>query len=64
MCLNPAERDIKVLKPLYSVEVTETETAKFEIEISADDLHATWKLKGETLMPSAVRSQKSNKKWV
>ena len=52
----PAERDIKVVRPLYSVEVTETETAKFETEISEEDLHATWKLKEETLHPSAVRS--------
>lgn len=50
-----AERDIKVTRPLYSVEVTETETATFETEISEDDLHAVWKLKGETLHSSAVR---------
>ncbi|CAB1414344.1 unnamed protein product [Pleuronectes platessa] len=51
--LNIEERDIKVVRPLYSVEVTETETAKFETEISEEDLHATWKLKEETLHPSA-----------
>ncbi|KAG7233679.1 hypothetical protein INR49_006716 [Caranx melampygus] len=51
--LNIEERDIKVVRPLYSVEVTETETATFETEISEADLHATWKLKGETLLPSA-----------
>lgn len=49
------EREIKVIRPLYSVEVTETETAKFETEISESDIHATWKLKGESLHPSAVR---------
>ncbi|KAA8595409.1 hypothetical protein FQN60_012544, partial [Etheostoma spectabile] len=54
--LNVKERDIKVVRPLYSVEVTETETAKFETEISEEDLHATWKLKGEMIHPSAVRS--------
>lgn len=37
------------------MEVTETETATFETEISEDDLHAIWKLKGEMLHPSAVR---------
>ncbi|KAF3843838.1 hypothetical protein F7725_002687 [Dissostichus mawsoni] len=35
--LNIEERDIKVTRPLYSVEVTETETAKFETEISEED---------------------------
>lgn len=53
-CLLPAERDIKIVRPLYSVEVTETETAKFETEISEDDVHGTWKLKGEDLHQSAV----------
>ncbi|KAM9709482.1 obscurin-like protein 1 [Menidia menidia] len=47
------ERDIRVLRPLYSVEVSETETATFETELSADDLHATWRLRGETLHPGA-----------
>lgn len=51
----PAERDIKVVRPLYSVEVTETETAKFETEISEADLHGNWKLKGEALHQSSVR---------
>lgn len=59
MCLMSSfkspEREIKVVRPLYSVEVTETETAKFETEISESDIHATWKLKGETLHPTAVR---------
>lgn len=55
-CVASAERDIKVVRPLYSVEVIETETAKFETDISEEDLHATWKLKEETLHPSAVRT--------
>lgn len=55
-----AEREIKVVRPLYSVEVTETETAKFETEISEEDIHATWKLKGETLHPSPVRPAKES----
>ena len=50
----PAERDIKIVRPLYSVEVTETETAKFETEISEADVHGNWKLKGEALHQSAV----------
>lgn len=49
-----------MVRPLYSVEVTETETAKFETEISEEDIHATWKLKGETLLPSPVRPPKSD----
>jgi len=51
----PAERDIKVVRPLYSVEVTETETAKFETEISEGEIHGSWKLKGEALHQSSVR---------
>lgn len=43
-----------MVRPLYSVEVTETETAKFETEISEDDVHGNWKLKGEALQQSAV----------
>lgn len=52
--LDIEERDIKVVRPLYSVEVTETEIAKFETEISADDVHGHWKLKGEALHQSPV----------
>lgn len=55
----PAERDIKIVRPLYSIEVTETETAKFETEISEDDVHGSWKLKGETLHQSAVSGLKT-----
>ena len=53
-CSSPSERDIKVVRPLYSVEVTETETAKFETEISEGDVHGNWKLKGEAVHQSAV----------
>ena len=38
------------MRPLYSVEVMETETARFETEISEEDIHANWKLKGEALL--------------
>lgn len=53
-CFLFTERDIKVVRPLYSVEVTETETARFETEISEEDVHGNWKLKGEVLHQSAV----------
>ncbi len=49
-----AERDIKIVRPLYSVEVTETETARFETEISEEDVHGNWKLKGDALHQSPV----------
>jgi len=49
------ERDIKITRPLYSVEVTETETARFETEISEEDVHGNWKLKGDALHQSPVR---------
>lgn len=38
------------------MEVTETNTARFEIEISEEDVHGHWKLKGEALHQSAVRT--------
>jgi len=50
------ERDIKITRPLYSVEVTETETARFETEISEEDVHGNWKLKGDALHQSPVIS--------
>ena len=53
-CSLYTERDIKVVRPLYSVEVTETETARFETEISEEDVHGNWKLLGEVLHQSAV----------
>ena len=51
-----AEREIKFVRALYSVEVTETETATFETEIDEVEIHANWKLKGEVLLPSTVRT--------
>jgi len=36
------------------VEVIETETARFDIEISEEGVHGNWKLKGEPLSESAV----------
>lgn len=49
-----SDRDISIVRPLYSVEIFETETARFETEISEEDIHANWKLKGESLTQSAV----------
>lgn len=43
-----------MVRPLYSVEVTETETAKFEMEISEDDVHGNWKLNDQALHQSPV----------
>lgn len=39
---------------MYGVEVFDGETARFEVEISEDDIHGQWKLKDEVLTPSAV----------
>lgn len=47
-------RDVKVMRPMYGVEVFDGETARFEVEISEDDIHGQWKLNGEVLTPSAV----------
>ena len=55
--LSPAARDIKVVRPLYGVEVFDGETARFEVEISEDDVHGQWKLNGEVLSPSSVSFQ-------
>lgn len=44
-----------MVRPLYGVEVFEGETARFEVELSEDDVHGQWKLNGEVLSPSAVR---------
>lgn len=52
--LNPQARDIKVVRPIYGVELFDGETARFEVEISADDVHGQWKLNGEVLNPSSV----------
>ena len=56
-----AERDIKIVRPLYSVEVTETETARFETEISEADVHGHWALKGEAIHQSNVSLTKN---WI
>eukprot|EP00061_Rhincodon_typus_P012583 g38411.t1 len=45
-------RIIKVLRPLHNVEIFEGENAHFEVEISEDDVHPQWKLKGEALLLS------------
>lgn len=47
-------RDIKVVRPIYGVELFDGETARFEVEISEDDVHGQWKLNGEVLSPSSV----------
>lgn len=39
---------------MYGVEVFDGETARFEVEISENDIHGQWKLKDEVLTPSAV----------
>lgn len=39
---------------MYGVEVFDGETARFEVEISEDDIPGQWKLKDEVLTPSAV----------
>lgn len=59
MCssLMPA-RHIKVVRPMYGAEVLEGETARFEVELSEDDVHGQWRLNGEVLSPSAVCSFK------
>lgn len=55
MILFFAARDIKVVRPMYGVELFDGETARFEVEISEDDVHGQWKLNGEVLSPSPVR---------
>lgn len=39
---------------MYGVELFDGETARFEVEISEDDVHGQWKLQGEVLSPSPV----------
>lgn len=39
---------------MYGTEVFDGETARFEVELSEDDVHGQWKLSGEVLSPSAV----------
>ncbi|KAL4656704.1 titin-like [Arapaima gigas] len=50
--INIEARDIKVIRPLYGVELFDGETARFEVEISEDDVPGQWNLKGEVLAPS------------
>lgn len=50
------EREAEILKPIASVEVVEKEEAKFDTEISEDDVPGEWKLKGQVLTRSPVRS--------
>lgn len=40
------------------MEVIETETARFETEISEEEVHANWKLKGEAVHSSPVSISK------
>lgn len=47
-------RDIKIVRPIYGVELFDGETARFEVEISEDDVRGQWKLNGEVLSPSTV----------
>lgn len=39
---------------MYGAEVFDGETARFEVELSEDDVHGQWKLNGELLSPSTV----------
>lgn len=39
---------------MYGVELYDGETARFEVELSEDDVHGQWKLKGEVLSQSPV----------
>lgn len=50
------EREAEILKPLANVEVVEKEEANFETEISEDDVPGEWKLQGQVLTRSPVRT--------
>uniref|UniRef100_A0A4W3IYL9 Immunoglobulin I-set domain-containing protein n=1 Tax=Callorhinchus milii TaxID=7868 RepID=A0A4W3IYL9_CALMI len=52
--MNIEARIIKIMRPLFGVEIFEDETARFEVDISETDVHPQWKLNGETLLPSPV----------
>lgn len=39
---------------MYGAEVFKGETARFEVELSEDDVHGQWTLNGELLSPSSV----------
>lgn len=60
MSLSFKARDVKVVRPIYGVELFDGETARFEVEISEDDVHGQWKLNGEVLSRSSVRSDTSS----
>uniref|UniRef100_A0AAV2JXA8 non-specific serine/threonine protein kinase n=1 Tax=Knipowitschia caucasica TaxID=637954 RepID=A0AAV2JXA8_KNICA len=46
-------RDVKVVRPIYGVELCDGETARFEAEVSAEDVQAQWKLNGNLLSASS-----------
>lgn len=54
MIVYVSARDIKIIRPIYGVELFDGETARFEVEISEDDVRGQWKLNGEVLSPSSV----------
>lgn len=56
----PLARQVKVLRPLYGAEVFDGETARFEVELSEDDVHGQWKLNGQVLSPTAVGSPQTS----
>lgn len=37
------------------------ETARFEVELSEDDVHGQWKLNGQVLSPTAVGSPQTSR---
>lgn len=45
---------------MYGVELYDGETARFEVELSEDDVHGQWKLKGEVLSHSPVKPLTKN----
>lgn len=55
ICLSFKARDVKVVRPVYGVELFDGETARFEVEISEDDIHGQWKLNRDVLSRSSVR---------
>lgn len=56
---NNLEREAEILKPLASIEVVEKEVASFETEISEEDVVGEWKLRGQVLTRSPVRTYKA-----
>lgn len=59
----PSARDIKVVRPIYGVELFDGETARFEVEISEDDVHGLWTLNGDVLSPSSVSPSATSPLW-